>query len=213
MSKKFVKSIRDSEECLTKIRAELPPELQKVIDFLFNAANSNVDDNFFNKIFSLEDLEVKKSQWFNGKCYIETENGHYRGNNGKFIHRVIWEYFNSEIPKGYVVHHIDFNPANNDISNLTLLTYSEHRKLHFKRDRYKKYVCEYCGKEFESKCNFKGVCRFCSSECKTRWHYRNTHEVRICAECGNEFETYKYGTVRHCSKKCANKARSRTQKK
>ena len=60
MSKKIVKAIRDSEEHLTKIRSELPPELQKVIDFLFNAVTSNVDDNFFNKIFKLEDVEVKK---------------------------------------------------------------------------------------------------------------------------------------------------------
>lgn len=36
----------------------------------------------------------------------------------------------TEIPKGFVVHHIDHNPYNNDISNLALLNTSAHSKLH-----------------------------------------------------------------------------------
>ena len=35
-----------------------------------------------------------------------------------------------EIPKGFVIHHIDFNPKNNDISNLALMSISAHAKLH-----------------------------------------------------------------------------------
>lgn len=34
------------------------------------------------------------------------------------------------LKKDYVVHHKDFNRLNNDISNLQVLTYSEHRRLH-----------------------------------------------------------------------------------
>lgn len=36
----------------------------------------------------------------------------------------------TELPKGYCVHHIDFNPRNNDISNLSLMSLSAHSKLH-----------------------------------------------------------------------------------
>lgn len=36
------------------------------------------------------------------------------------------------IPKGYHVHHKDFNPLNNNLDNLELLTNSDHMKLHWK---------------------------------------------------------------------------------
>lgn len=36
----------------------------------------------------------------------------------------------TELPKGFCVHHIDFNRYNNDISNLALMTVSAHSKLH-----------------------------------------------------------------------------------
>ncbi len=68
------------------------------------------------------------------------------------MHRAIWEYYNGEIPKGYVVHHKDLNLANNDITNLEILTLAEHRKLHNDLSEAEKYICDYCGKEFERKC-------------------------------------------------------------
>lgn len=46
-------------------------------------------------------------------------------NNGKklfLLHRVIWYYFNGEIPEGMQVNHIDENKANNALSNLNLMT-------------------------------------------------------------------------------------------
>ena len=55
----------------------------------------------------------------------------------------------------------------------------------------KKYICEYCGKEFERKHRGKPN-RFCCKDCGYKWTYRNNHEVRICAECGKEFDAYKY---------------------
>jgi hypothetical protein len=38
----------------------------------------------------------------------------------------------TEIPKGFVIHHVDLNPLNNVPSNLLMLTVSEHIKLHRK---------------------------------------------------------------------------------
>ena len=37
------------------------------------------------------------------------------------------------IPRGHVVHHIDFDPTNNALENLQILPYSEHTSLHMKR--------------------------------------------------------------------------------
>lgn len=49
----------------------------------------------------------------------------------RFLHQYIWEKHNKiSIPKGYEIHHIDFNSFNNDIVNLRLMLKSEHRRLH-----------------------------------------------------------------------------------
>lgn len=47
------------------------------------------------------------------------------------IHRVIWEQAHGmKIPDGCVIHHVDGNGNNNDLSNLQLMTKSEHSLLH-----------------------------------------------------------------------------------
>ena len=45
-------------------------------------------------------------------------------------HRVIWETFNGDIPKGMTIDHIDFDKTNNDISNLRLLSLEDNAKRH-----------------------------------------------------------------------------------
>lgn len=46
------------------------------------------------------------------------------------LHRDICAKFHGDIPDGYEVHHIDFNPDNNDSTNLVALLPEEHRRLH-----------------------------------------------------------------------------------
>jgi hypothetical protein len=48
-------------------------------------------------------------------------------------HRWIWTHFNGPIPKGYEVDHINFNPSDNRIENLQLLTRYEHRQRRSKK--------------------------------------------------------------------------------
>ena len=147
---------------------------------------------------------------FDGRRYTRQTNGYYREYSGKYLHRAVWERFNGEIPEGYVIHHIDGDKSNNDLTNLQLMTKSEHVKLH---NSVKTNICRYCGKEFESKCNYIGECYFCSSACKTKWHRENNCEIRICEECGKAFSTYKHGKIRYCSKKCSARARTRANSK
>ena len=50
----------------------------------------------------------------------------------KQMHHYVWEKHNGIKPKGMHIHHIDGNKDNNDISNLRLMTNSEHLKLHWR---------------------------------------------------------------------------------
>lgn len=47
------------------------------------------------------------------------------------IHRLVYESFVGEIPKGYYVHHIDGNKQNNHVGNLKLVDPIEHSREHY----------------------------------------------------------------------------------
>ena len=65
---------------------------------------------------------IKKPEWYTGR----------KGSDYVFLHTVVMcEHLGlTELPKGYVVHHIDGNKKNNTIDNLAVMTVSGHSKLH-----------------------------------------------------------------------------------
>lgn len=72
-----------------------------------------------------------------GTAYLDR--GYYtissskEGNRGKKLHRLIYEdYYNTTIPKGMHIHHIDGNTTNNNPINLEMISGSEHNKRHNK---------------------------------------------------------------------------------
>lgn len=79
-----------------------------------------------------------------------SDKGYYRitsvkeGNCGKYLHRLIYEKYKGDIPKGYVVHHINGNRIDNSIENLELLTRTDHSKLHMENftDEHRNKISE-----------------------------------------------------------------------
>lgn len=95
-------------------------------------------------------------------------------NNYVLMHRIVMEnHIGRPLNKNEVVHHIDGNKFNNDISNLALMKRSEHSKEHGNLRGHKavKLKCPNCGKIFvrdfrNTFQNCKRVYgRFCSRSC------------------------------------------------
>ena len=76
------------------------------------------------------------------------DHGYYRihsnekGNRGKYLHRLIFEDFYGEIPKGFFVHHKNENPLDNCILNLQLLRNKDHSALHKPSEETKRKMSE-----------------------------------------------------------------------
>lgn len=147
-----------------------------------------------------------KQQRFDGIIYKKRNHDqHYFRQAG--IYRDVWQYYNGEIPDGYVIHHVDENPDNNAIENLQCMTQAEHRRLHnenLTRD-FKEFTCVVCGKTFTAM-NL-GINKYCSEHCRQRGGYlaRKT-ELRYCEFCGEPFFTAPTWEQQFCSPHCARKA-------
>jgi len=64
--------------------------------------------------------------WYDKKGYPTI----WINNKSVKIHVYIWERINGEKPKGHDIHHKDFDKGNYKLSNLEILSQSDHKKLH-----------------------------------------------------------------------------------
>ena len=140
-------------------------------------------------------------QRFNGVVYCLSsakKSDHYFRRQA--LHRDVWAYFNGEIPAGnYEIHHIDWNKTNNDISNLQLVTQSEHGKIHTAHLRNPDIQCATCGKVFHPR---QSTQKYCSVKCAKN---AITLPRKNCPICGKSFHP-KTRTTKFCSKSCASKS-------
>lgn len=90
--------------------------------------------------------------------------------------------------------------------------HSQNAKKTMRNRKMRKYICSYCGKEFETKHIYsKTENHFCSNNCKSafRRELGVDNETRTCEICGKEFVVNKYSKVRFCSKECQGKNMSK----
>jgi predicted nucleic acid-binding Zn ribbon protein len=170
---------------------------------------------------------------YNGYTFAEKENArgektsYFRSTakiyNGKRIelHRYVWIINYGEIPKGYVVHHIDNDKRNNDISNLALMSFSEHSKYHSKKriEENPESVMENFSKRLTPEAIAKKNAWLQSEEGKASIRkmiersrelgINEKTEIVICQYCEKEFKTTKcrISSAKFCSQKCSIKAR------
>ena len=80
----------------------------------------------------------------------------------------------------------------------------QYKRIKDKLQQKKTFICEQCGKEFESV--YHGNNRFCSNACRTanRRESGVDNETRRCEWCGNEFVTNKYSKAKTCCRRCRN---------
>jgi len=81
----------------------------------------------------------------------------------------------------------------------------EHGKQTWEGREPKSYVCEYCGKPYESLKPTGN--RFCSNNCRTQARRVSgvDNVARSCVICGAGFEANKYGKASTCSRPCRSK--------
>ena len=150
----------------------------------------------------------EKYQWYNNvKFTRDDDTGYYLNSTlRKRMHVYVWEQNYEKVPKGYEVHHKDFDRSNNDISNLQLLTVSEHKRLH--GNLLTEEQREWRRNNINEKARPQAI-EWHKSEEGRKWHkqqYLNTRDVLhkklpyTCIQCGKEF-LGEYGS-KFCSNAC-----------
>ena len=69
-------------------------------------------------------------QEFNGRIYKLYPECKYFACSRDRLHRIVWQFHNGIIEKGFHIHHKDNNRANNSIENLCLLPAGHHASFH-----------------------------------------------------------------------------------
>ena len=88
----------------------------------------------FDKVNTRKVVTREGQKLYMGKKYaVEQKTGYYVCTSGdrKRLHIAIWEHEHKRnVPEGCVIHHLDWNKANNTVENLVCLTIWEHECVH-----------------------------------------------------------------------------------
>lgn len=107
-----------------------------------------------------------------GYMYSYNPNHPCANKAGKVLEHVfrVWEVYGRLPNKDECVHHIDRDKTNNNISNLRLMTKSDHLKLHWLEDHgvdgcFVAVVCDFCKVSFST---YEKSAKFCSQSCSSK---------------------------------------------
>ena len=149
---------------------------------------------------------------YDNKKWVKQKSGYYQCTQRKFkgknwLHQYVYEKEKYIIPKGLEVHHLNENKDDNSIDNLVLLTPEDHRKLHgdykiTNPERYKKQ-CEHLDKVRPDHVWPEDPIKYekhrqalIDGMAKTKLI------VKVCENCGDNYEVMPFGSSRFCSNKC-----------
>lgn len=117
--------------------------------------------------------------------------GAYYQRKGVRLHRKVWEDANGPVPKGKTVHHIDGNRRNNVLSNLTLMSNSQHASHHMqdegRRELARRNINAAIEKAPEWHASDEGKA-WHGTHAKASWEKREEAEY-VCTNCGKAFKT------------------------
>lgn len=151
-----------------------------------------------------------KYQWINGRKFTRDDKTGYYQNSSLRIraHRYVWELNYGKIPDGYDIHHKDGDKSNNDISNLELITRSDHMRLHGaqlteeQKAERRRNLIENAGPraaEWHKSSEGREWHRDHYEKMKASLHRKKT---MTCENCGKEFVARDNGRTRFCSNAC-----------
>lgn len=154
---------------------------------------------------------------YDGIKFYADKKGYWLGTvnkRAKRLHIYVWEKHNGKVPKGYHVHHVDFNTNNNELSNLQLLSQREHLSLHGKKESNRALARINVQKYAQPKSLEWRKTQACSDWAKKNYEtsLKKAHEKaveKVCECCGKEYtaEICKRTIARFCSNACKSKWR------
>lgn len=127
------------------------------------------------------------------------------------LHVEVWKAENGveEVPRGHVIHHVDFNPLNNEPGNLRCVTRKEHAQIHEEQmDRDSPEWLEHLANIRPMAAEWHG------SDEGIEWHRQHAKDVyakqeyrtEVCQSCSKPYETRGFKKSRFCSRACMRRA-------
>jgi hypothetical protein len=154
------------------------------------------------------------TQEFNGKTYYLYDGERYFSKGTKRLHRVVWEFYNGRIPKGYHVHHVNGITTDNRIENLNLISETLHLRFEGKK-RFKNN--DEWVKEFQEK-GIESAKEWHKSKEGIEWHKKHAKDKMFgkwdlpntnCVQCNSIFKPKAHHN-KFCSNNCKSKYRRST---
>ena len=159
---------------------------------------------------------VIPTQQFNNKTYYLYDGERYYSKGRKRLHRVVYEYYFGEIPKGFHIHHKNHNSTDNRIENLELVEGKEHLSNHSigRLTSNKEWFDEFHAKGIEAAKEWhkspEGI-EWHSEHGKKCWENKEYYE-KECTVCGKQYSTPFPTRSKFCHNNCKSQA-NRNRKK